>query len=452
MNHSAWLLYSMRFAVGVNCVLLILSACTPAMARDVVQLMSVSDRQANRTEHRLFLSDAQGESAAMNWPVDSFPRALSLVIPDSESTNSDFDRQQSAPLSMTGLQDDSLEGYFQLVGNDGLGDCCLPVCENPCPCVYGYVEALFLMRHPQFNNQPVVVDPNTNTTYLSTSNLNYNYNPGLRATFGTRICGNRALEFTYLGLFNGTASATAIKPDPAAFLTFPDNLVGNVFVDMERVQMNYSSWLNSFEANLPCCCGCCDAAGCGECGECGECGQSCGSGFGNCESLTWFGGFRYLNYGEQFNIASQRTVGGLPETGSYNVRTANHLYGMQVGARTRRTQGRFGYEAGGKAGLFGNDSQQTQSVTDFPNFPLRPTVSNSSAVAAFLGEANLTGLYRLNNVWNVRAGYNVIWIQGLALAPNQLNFNFASAQAGSQLNNSSGLLLHGFNVGLEARW
>lgn len=446
MNQSSWELYSMRLAVGVNCVLLALRACTPAMASEVVQMMGVSDHQASRSEHRLFLSDAQGESAAINRPVDSFPQALSLTVHDNDTTT---DAQPTSAMSITGSQHDVLDGYLPPIGNDGSNECFQSFCENPCPCVYGYVEALFLMRHPQVHNQPIVVDPNTNTTYLSTSNLNYNYNPGLRATFGTRICGNRALEFTYFGLFNGTASATAIKPDPAAFLTFPDNLVGNVFVDIDRPQVNYSSWLNSFEANLPCCCGCCDAAGCG---ECGECGQNCSSGMGNCQSMSWFGGFRYLNYGEQLNIASQRTVGGALETGSYNVRTANHLYGMQVGARTRRTWGRFGYEAGGKTGLFVNDSQQIQSATDFPNFPLRPTVSNRSAAAAFLGEANLTGLYRLNNVWNVRAGYNVIWIQGLALAPNQLNFNFADAQAGSQLNNSSGLLLHGFNVGLEARW
>ena len=183
-----------------------------------------------------------------------------------------------------------------------------------------------------------------------------------------------------------------------------------------------------------------------------ECGDECGCGQVRCRSLTWFAGFRYLNLGQKLDISAQRTVGGLVEDGTYNIRTSNNLYGAQLGARLRRTSGRFGWDATGFAGVFGNDAQQTQSVTDFPNFPLRPTVSSSRGGVAFASGANLSGLYSLTNVWNLRAGYNVIWIEGLALAPNQLNFNFASAQGGTQLHNGGGMLLHGVNVGLEARW
>ena len=123
----------------------------------------------------------------------------------------------------------------------------------------------------------------------------------------------------------------------------------------------------------------------------------------------------------------------------------------QLGARIRRTRGRFGWEGSGAAGVYLNNSQQSQTVTDFPNFPLR-NVSSSANGAAFVGDTNLSGLYRLNNVWNLRAGYNVIWIQGLALAPNQIDSDFAAAQGGSNLNNGGGMLLHGVNVGLEARY
>ena len=91
-------------------------------------------------------------------------------------------------------------------------------------------------------------------------------------------------------------------------------------------------------------------------------------------------------------------------------------------------------------------------MTDFPAFPLRPTVSSSSGGVAFVGEINLSALYRLTDVWNLRAGYNAIWIEGLALAPDQLDFNFATAPGGNQLHNGGGMFLHGVNVGLEARW
>jgi hypothetical protein len=91
-------------------------------------------------------------------------------------------------------------------------------------------------------------------------------------------------------------------------------------------------------------------------------------------------------------------------------------------------------------------------VTDFPNFALRPAVSSSRGGAAFVGGGNLSALYLLNNVWNIRAGYSVLWLQGLALSPDQLDFNFANSQGGSQLHNNTGLVLHGINIGLEARW
>ena len=75
--------------------------------------------------------------------------------------------------------------------------------------------------------------------------------------------------------------------------------------------------------------------------------------------------------------------------------------------------GSVGHEATSNAGIFGNDSQGNQSVTDFPNFALRPNVSSSKSGAAFVGETNLTALYRLSNTWNLRAGYNAIWLGGL---------------------------------------
>ena len=346
----------------------------------------------------------------------------------------DLEQQRSAAPSAANLQDNALEG------------CCCPSFNNPCPCVYGQVEALFMKREGGFADQPIVVDANTGTTFLSTSDLDFDFDPGLRATFGMRLCGGRALEFSYFGLFEGDASAVAVRPDPFAFLIFPDNFFGNVFVDMDRAQVDYSSALHSFEANLPCCCGCCDECpdecGCDE-GGCGEI---------RCQSFEWFAGFRYLDLSEELNISAQRIVGGAVEEGTYDISTANRLYGGQLGARLRRSRGRFGWEATGKAGIFANDAQQEQTVTDFPNFPLRPTVSSRSTEVAFVGETNLSAFYRLTDVWNLRAGYTVMWIEGVALAPDQLDFDFAASPSGDQLHNSGGMLLHGLNAGLEARW
>ncbi len=316
-----------------------------------------------------------------------------------------------------------------------------------------------MKQDPQFARQPIVVDYFTNNAFLSTSDLNFDFDPALRATVGMRLCGCRALEFSYFGLFHGNASASTGTPGPGAYLIFPNNLSGNVFVGMDSAQANYTSWVHSFEMNLVCCCGCCDECheecGCDkrreECG-CGKVGDACGCGLVRCRSLEWFAGFRYIDLGEELDIAAQKTVSGAVEDGTYNIHTTNNLFGAQAGARWRQTWGRFGWEATGKAGIFGNAAQETQSVTDFPNFALRPTVSSSGNEVAFVGELNLSALYRLTDVWNLKAGYNVMWIDGLALAPDQLDFNFATSPSGNQLQNGGAMFLQGVNVGVEARW
>jgi hypothetical protein len=420
---------AMRLAIGLLFAVVAAETCTRAMAQDEEQRSAANARMHYPPEHEAFVSDVDKENPDREAPNDFLQRAMNGTILVGDQLQSTPGEQRSGAPSVTKSQDDVLNG------------CWRPSCKSPCPCVYGSVEALFFTRNPRISRQPIVVDAITNTTFLSTSDVIPNFNPGLRVVVGVRPFGGRVLELEYFSLFAGTTSAVAVNSDPATFLIFPDNLAGNVFVDMNRVQVSYSSALQSFAVNFPCCCGCCD-----------ECGDECGCDALRCQSFSWFGGFRYINLGERLNITAQRTVSGAVEEGTYNIRTANNLYGAQLGARARRTQGRFGWEATATGGIFGNSAQQTQTVTDFPNFLLRPTVSSSRSGAAFVGGANLSGLYLLNDVWNLRAGYSALWIEGLALAPDQLDFNFAASPSGNQLHNRGGLLLHGVNVGLEARW
>ena len=326
----------------------------------------------------------------------------------------------------------------------------IPNCRA-CPCVYGEVEALLLEQVPLVQNRPIIVDANTGTTFLSTTDFGSDFDPGLRAMFGVRLCNGLAVEFSYFGLSEGGVAITE-KPDPASYLIFSNNYAGNVFVNMNRIQTDFTSYVNSFELNFPCCCGCCTTCGCGEttCGECGPARPACGP--VRCCSVEWFAGVRYLDIGNWLNMAVERNETGGVEEGSYNIRTSNHLIGGQIGARLRRTVNRFGWELTGKAGIYGNSAEQTQTVIDFPNFPLRPTTSASGSATAFVGEINLSGIYRLTDVWSAKAGYNAILIENLALAPDQLDFDFAASPSGTVLHRDGGLLLHGANVGLEARW
>jgi len=221
---------------------------------------------------------------------------------------------------------------------------------------------------------------------------------------------------------------------------------------MDRIWIDYSSEIHSGELNLVCCTGCCTTCG-GKGGGDPKQTACCKTW---CKTFEWFVGFRYLSVAERLRIDAQRdleqTGGGIgTESGYYDISSRNNLFGPQIGARVRRWDSRLGWEATGKVGIFYNDAQQYQEIIDFPDFELRPWTGGSGSAVAYMGEFNVTGLFRLNDVWNLRAGYNVMWIGGLALAPDQLDFS-ADIEAGQRLDRTGGILLHGVNLGIEARW
>lgn len=311
---------------------------------------------------------------------------------------------------------------------------CPTWCYNMCPCTYAEVEALFWQRtsHP---DRTFLINANNAQPLASSNDLNFGYDPGIRARFGFHLCNGQAIEFGYFGMFDSRASFDYTGPNPSVDVTLPGALgaATNVFHDGVHTRTDYISRLQGAEINLPVCC----------CWE-SECGDVAGS-------FEWFAGFRYISLREDFRINGAKPVGGGVETGYYDLNARNDLFGGQLGARYRRARGRFAWEATGKAGLFGNQCGQDQVVIDYPNFPLRPDVSSNGSCVAFAGELGLTGIYQLNNVWGLRAGYSLMWIQGLALAPNQMDFTFTST-SGTGLNTDGGLFLQGANVGLEARW
>ena len=311
------------------------------------------------------------------------------------------------------------------------GGQCGPAC-NMCPCVYGQVDGLVMWRNRGFADQPIAIDNRTQQTALSTSDLNADAAGGLRALVGFRCCGV-PIEFGYFGLFDQFASASVSDAAPNAF-RFPDGLglASDVFVGANQIDVQYDSTIHSGEINLPCC----------------NCWCDCDN---RCCSVDWLFGVRYINLREDLDVLGTRIVLSLPENGQYNIHARNDLYGAQIGARVRRCLGQWSWEATGKAGIFDNEAGQTQFVQDFPNFALRPTISASNNHIAFMGELNLSAIYQLNQTWGLRAGYNLMYLDGLALAPNQLDFSFTPT-SGSTVNTAGHLLLHGVNLGLEARW
>lgn len=331
---------------------------------------------------------------------------------------------------------------------------CAPQC-SACPNQWFSLESLLWWRDPRIGTRPLVIDDQTGGALLSANDIGTEFEPGMRLTLGFRRECCPGIEFSYLGLSEDTTETSVISRW-SEIIRLPGDLglASNVFYHSDRIRFRYQWRLQGAEINLWDCCSVCPCTCCCEDGCGGGCDNGCASGCGRflqARTVEWFVGFRYLYLGENLDLDGQRSEQGGMETGDYWVGTRNNLFGTQVGGRLRGGNfGRLGWELVGKAGLFGNAARQEQYVLDYPDFYLREPSWTSGGNVAFVGELGISATYQLNDVFDVKAGYNLMWLDGVALAPNQLDFTFVST-SGTRLDTGS-LLLHGVNVGLEARW
>lgn len=239
---------------------------------------------------------------------------------------------------------------------------------------------------------------------------NFNWAEGPRFVVGRPFGDASALEFGYFSI--QSMNQSAFLPDP---LTGP---IGTSINNRET----YHSFMQSAEVSLR---------------------------HWLTPEFSVLAGFRYVNWHENLGVASDPVNPIAPGTMTQNYHTSNSLYGFQVGGdwKSMLTQ-RFGLEVGGKAGVFGAESDFDANAT-VPGFGPLATGGNRTR-ASFVGELGVVGTYNLTDYLKLRAGYQVMWIEGLALAPDQISgTNFLGA---SPVNNHGGVFLHGAVVGLELRW
>jgi hypothetical protein len=159
--------------------------------------------------------------------------------------------------------------------------------------------------------------------------------------------------------------------------------------------------------------------------------------------LTLLAGFRWV----ELSDALATDIGGVA---TYDINVNNHLYGAQIGADVAILRcDRFSIDWFGKAGIYGNSADQTTTTTGIGGAVPRLSARNSQT--AFLGEMDLSLRYEITEHWSVLGGYRVIWLDGIALAPNQaLTSNIATGAA--TLDNHSQPIYHGFTVAAELVW
>ena len=98
----------------------------------------------------------------------------------------------------------------------------------------------------------------------------------------------------------------------------------------------------------------------------------------------------------------------------------------------------------GKAGLYSCDASNRGTFdADSSHFE----GNGSTAQAAFLGEIGLSAVYRLTQRWSLTAGYQAMWLDGIALAPNQIAVTDIATQQGG-ITTDGYLFFQGASVGV----
>jgi hypothetical protein len=294
--------------------------------------------------------------------------------------------------------------------------------ENEDLSLMGWIDSLQLGWRPEPHetepfNQPAVMNGNCILNYYQTDAIvmhrsggqfggDIDWAAGPRLILGRGLSDRDAVEIVYFGLYDMNGSV--FTPGGAGPML---NNRADYRSVMNNAELNFRHWVTP--------------------------------------EFSVLAGFRYLNWHENLNTAFD-TASPLP-SGSVNqvYHTSNNLFGFQTGGDWKHSFGNgFGIELGSKVGVYGAHTEMDGTAT-VPGLGALPT-SAASSRASFVGEFGLIGTYNLTTYLKFRAGYQVMWVEGIALAPDQVNpANFLGS---ASVNNRGGVFLHGAVAGLELQW
>lgn len=421
------------------------------------------------------LSDDQVQQTANFQPAESStaPDAPTMAVPDDAPVADVAIEPEpvTAPEPMSDYGDPAAwdESYWQQ-----------PAYEPPAPtCTSGtwfnrgnwYVRQDFVyMARVTGDCVPLEADytllqPQTSAPYVSHSTpRSLGFEPGARFTLGRFLCRDgrnrdHTLEFQFFGLFDWqrTGGLTARSEDSLFTLIDPfrttNSQVGG-FNSAQSQQWTYNSEYDSYELNYVI------AERLGrdrlELMPNGEWVRKMSSHITN----RYMGGVRVMTLGEGFNWFSQAdqivdeddgTVTRDAATGEYRVKVQNKLLGLQFGHEFIYQRAKFRFGVRNRLGSFIDYATQTSDVVIVdPTFgdEDRHQKGNKHDLT-FMYDLSVSAAYHLRPNMSLRCGYEFMFLNQVALAPEQLTF---TPPPHGRLVNGGAAFFHGFSLGLELVW
>lgn len=160
--------------------------------------------------------------------------------------------------------------------------------------------------------------------------------------------------------------------------------------------------------------------------------------------LSGIFGFRFFHWDEGFSLAMTNSH----DTSHYIIHTENRVLGLQVGFDFRMNLRRnVHFDLLAKAGAMANSAEQDQFLGDFNDLlAVRSSQKQKWQAGVFTDVAAQLALQPLH--WfSLRVGYEMLFLNGLALAPEQVSFSVGPT-AGKRVNTQGHAIGHGLFAGL----
>ena len=296
-----------------------------------------------------------------------------------------------------------------------------------------YADVLYLERNEVSRVVNFMSSGISGPIALSSDSMSFNDEYGFRVGGAIQIGNGNALEAHYMGTFNWDARAQVTDAGGNLFSAFSDFGTSpfNGFDDSDGAtfaSIAYGTTFHSVEMNYR---------------------QRWMAPNPRVQG-SWLYGARFFELSEGF----EHRITGRAGSTNYQIGTYNALIGFQVGGDGWLTiiPGlRVGGEA--KVGIYGNRAKQGSTIvaTSIANPVIESAKSRS---VAFLGEAQLEAIWRISHRWTFRAGYEFLYVDGVALAIENFNSGppFVAGQRTVSINDNGDVFYHGGFLGLEWIW
>ena len=277
-----------------------------------------------------------------------------------------------------------------------------------------------------------------------TDDLDLGFQLGPRLTTDYKVEEDRSLEVSYFGIYDWKASDLAT--DTTNKLRLPDSMgmysLSTALYDWgqaDSMSIAYNVRINSVEANMV---------------------------FSEPQSVfSSIIGVRFIRFDEELNLRGYvnhypavSTTSGLPDMAGtagyseYNVNTTNELWGLQAGGRVQTClTNRLEFDGFAKLGIYNNNATNPTYFNTWDRMLQIEDTTVRRGLAAFAGDFNASLKYRWNHNLSLKFGYNALIMSGIARATDQLDF-VNSGTANDHIYFREIVLIHGFNLGLEARY